>query len=89
MGLSTSLANRIIALSSHIDDWDIDAYYAVHKSGVAVWIANGYFGIDVAGKRDTKASSIHLGWWDSFKVWRAMKVLMARKIQAKLEAKGV
>ena len=87
MGLSTSLANRIIALSSHIDDWDIDAYYAVHKSGVAVWIANGYFGIDVCCLHSYLVS--HLGWWDSFKVWRAMKVLMARKIQAKLEAKGV
>lgn len=37
------------SMREHPEDWRVDHYEAKHKSGITVWIANSYYGMEIKG----------------------------------------
>ena len=52
------------------EDWKIDNYHAIHRSGVKIWIGNGILGYHIE-----KPTYQDLGWIDKFKLHKQIKNL--------------
>ena len=61
------------------DDWRLDDFHALHKSGVKIWIGNGLFGYHLE-----KPENQEIGFIEKFKLHQQIKIL--REIK-KMETK--
>ena len=52
------------------DAWQIDHFWARHKSGVAIWMGGGFLGCHVE-----KPKYQEFNVWDRFKLYRALRQL--------------
>ena len=53
------------------EDWKIDSFRAIHKSGLKIWIGNGLLGYHIE-----KPEYQELGWFEKYKLHRHIKHLI-------------
>ena len=56
------------------DDWRVDDFHALHKSGVKIWIGNGLFGYHLE-----KPEYQEIGFFEKFKLHKEIKLLVENK----------
>jgi hypothetical protein len=56
------------------DDWRLDDFHALHKSGVKIWIGNGLFGYHLE-----KPEYQEIGFLEKFKLHQQIKLLHENK----------
>ena len=56
------------------DDWRLDQFHALHKSGVKIWIGNSFFGYHIEKPQFQELSLI-----EKFKLHRQLKQLLEKK----------
>ena len=56
------------------EDWRINTFHAIHKSGLKIWIGNGLLGYHIE-----KPKYQELGWIEKYKLHRQLKHLTNKK----------
>ena len=57
-------------MSRNPDDWKLDKYHALHKSGVKIWIGNGLYSYHIE-----KPEYQELGMIERFRLHKQIKLL--------------
>jgi len=60
-------------MANRPDDWTVNKFHALHKSGVKIWIGNSVFGYHIK-----KPEYQELGLIDKYKLHRQLKLLVKK-----------
>lgn len=61
-----------------LDDWKFEAHYAIHKSGLVMWTANGFLSFGVYTMQSK--TNVKLTLIERYRLWTWMKWAMLKKI---------
>ena len=61
-------------MNCNANDWRLDQFRAIHRSGLKIWIGNGFLGYHIE-----KPKYQELGWIEKYKLYRQLKLLTDNK----------